>query len=377
MKVHPGFTLKKKKGYGPRRGVIHTPHGNVETPCFAPVGTQATVKAMTPRELREARATLILCNAFHLAARPGVELIGKAGGLHSFMAWDGPILTDSGGYQVLSLGHLRKVDPDGVTFKHPVDGRTIRFEPGTLMEIELGLGADIAMVLDVCPPAGAPPREMKRAHVLTLRWAEMCLHAHNEMGGKEAGQALYAICQGGMDPEMRRESARILSSMDFSGYALGGLSVGEPLETRLEMIEVAVEFLPKEKPRYLMGVGMPLDIAEAIDRGIDLFDCVTPTRHARNGEAFTSRGRIKIRNSEHEYSFIPLDPECDCYTCMNFTRAYLRHLDRSKEILAPVLLTIHNIRFFTRFLEKAREAIEQDRFGDFLRAARLTWGNRP
>ncbi len=372
----PGFGFELLQGgpKGPRLGLFHTPHGTVRTPCFAPVGTQAAVKALTPRQLEEAGASMILCNAFHLAARPGPELVKKAGGLHAFMGWKGPILTDSGGYQVFSLEGMRKTDDEGVTFRHPADGRILRLDPVSVLRIQRDLGSDIAMVLDECPPAGAPAEIRERAHRRTLRWAEKALEAHLAWGGPERGQALFAICQGGTDPDLRGEAARELSSMPFDGYALGGLSVGEPLETRLEVLEAALPLLPAGKIRYLMGVGTPLDFVEAVARGVDLFDCVTPTRNARNGQAFTSGGLVRIRNAEHAESFVPLDPECDCYTCRNFTRAYLRHLDKCKEILFPVLMSLHNVRFFLGLMERIREAIRKDGFQELRREIAGTWG---
>ena len=378
--VSPGpfrFRLLQGGSEGPRRGAFLTPHGEIATPCFAPVGTNAAVKGLTPRQLREAGASLLLCNAFHLAVRPGPETVEAAGGLHRFMGWEGPILTDSGGFQVFSLADFRRVDPEGVTFRHPADGRLLRLDPAKALEIQRALGSDVAMVLDECPPAQASPEENRRAHLRTLRWAQEALALHLEWGGPARGQALFAICQGGMDPALRREAARELAAMPFDGYALGGLSVGEPLETRLEILEAAAPLLPAGKVRYLMGVGTPLDFVEAVARGVDLFDCVTPTRNGRNGQAFTSRGIVKIRNAEHSRSFLPLDPDCACYTCRNFSRAYLRHLDKCGEILFPVLMSLHNVHFFLHLMERIRRSIEEGRFQDLRRRIRRLWGGGP
>ncbi len=374
--VNPGpfsFELLAGTASGPRLGILSTPHGVIRTPCFAPVGTRAAVKALTPGQLEEAGATLILCNAFHLAARPGPELVKKAGGIHRFMGWKGPILTDSGGFQVFSLKEMRRTDDDGVTFRHPADGRLLRLDPESTLRLQRDLGSDIAMVLDECPPAGAPPEEQRRAHDRTIRWAERALSLHLEWGGSRRGQALFAICQGGMDPGLRREAARTLASLPFDGYALGGLSVGEPLETRVEILEAALPLLPAGKVRYLMGVGTPLDFVEAVARGVDLFDCVTPTRNGRNGQAFTSTGLVKIRNAEHAESFLPLDPNCRCYTCRNFSRAYLRHLDKCREILFPVLMSLHNVTFFLDLMERIRGSIGKGTFESLREEVRRVW----
>ena len=369
-----GFRLFSGGAEGARLGELFTPHGRAATPCFAPVGTQATVKALTPRDLQETGAQLILCNAFHLAIRPGPESVRQAGGLHRFMGWTGPILTDSGGFQVFSLSGMRKTDEDGVTFRHPFGGELIRLDPVKVLEIQRDLGSDIAMVLDECPPAGAPGPEILQSHRRTLRWAERAVATHQAWGGAARGQALFGICQGGLDPLLRQESALTLAALPFDGYALGGLSVGEPLPLRLKTLEATLPHLPVDKVRYLMGVGTPLDLMESVARGVDLFDCVAPTRNARNGWAYTWEGVVRLRQATHTAAFEPLDPTCDCYTCRTFSRAYLRHLDRCREILFPMLVTLHNLRFFQLFMARLRQALARGEFAAFQAQVRRAYG---
>ncbi len=311
------------KQTGARRGVIHTPHGDIQTPVFMPVGTQATVKSLTPEELKEEiEAQIILSNTYHLYLRPGHELVKEAGGLHEFMRWDRPILTDSGGFQVFSLGDLRKIKEEGVEFKSHLDGSKHFFSPESVMEIEEALGADIIMAFDECVAYPAPYEYTKQSMERTTRWAKRCKDAHQNVDK----QALFGIVQGGMYKDLREQSAKDLVALDFPGYAVGGLSVGEPKDLMCEILEHTTAFLPENKPRYLMGVGTPDYLIEAAIRGIDMCDCVLPTRIARNGTAMTWNGKVVVRNATYERDFTPLDPECDCYTCRNYTRAYIRHL---------------------------------------------------
>lgn len=344
--------IKKSKETRARLGILHTPHGDVETPVFMPVGTQATVKAMSPRELEEIEARIILSNTYHLYLRPGHQLIQDAGGLHHFMSWDGPILTDSGGFQVFSLGDLRKITEEGVEFRSHIDGSKHLFTPEKVMEIEMALGPDIAMAFDECVAYPATYEYSKPAMERTTRWAERCLKAHSRKD-----QALFGIVQGSMFKDLREISARDLVSLDFPGYALGGLSVGEPKPIMYEMLDFTVPILPENKPRYLMGVGSPDCVIEGVIRGIDMFDCVLPTRIARNGTVFTKMGKLVIRNAKFKHDFTPLDPHCDCYTCRTFTRAYIRHLFNVNEILGLRLTTIHNLRFLLKLMEEIREAV--------------------
>ncbi|MEI2690564.1 MAG: tRNA guanosine(34) transglycosylase Tgt [Anaerolineae bacterium] len=342
-----------------RLGTLHTPHGSVPTPLFAPVGTQATVKTMTPRDLRDLGAGLILANTYHLFLRPGAELVQRMGGLHGFMGWNGPILTDSGGYQVFSLAHRRKLDADGVTFRSHIDGSLQRFTPESVMDTEQKLGADIAMCLDECPdPLDRPANE--RALERTHAWAARCQAAHTR-----PDQALFGIVQGGIFPDLRSQSAVYLAGLDFPGYAVGGLAVGE---TKAEMIATLAHtcpLLPADKPRYLMGVGAPEDIVEAVAQGIDLFDCVLPTRIARNGALLTHAGRLNIRNAQHAASPLPVEEGCTCYTCQHFSRAYLRHLFKAGETLGLHLATLHNLHFMLRLMEQIRAAIGAGTFMAF------------
>jgi queuine tRNA-ribosyltransferase len=351
------------KGVGTRGrlGKIATSHGEVTTPVFMPVGTQASVKTLSPADLREIGAEIILSNTYHLFLRPGHELIRDFGGLHGFMNWDRPVLTDSGGFQVFSLAELRKVTDEGVTFQSHVDGGAKHFiTPEYAVEIQEALGADIIMAFDECIPYPATRDYAQESMDRTHRWAKRCREAK-----KETGQALFGIVQGGMYPDLRKRSAETLVDIAFEGYAIGGLSVGETKPLMYEMIEATEPHLPADKPRYLMGVGTPEDLVEGVDRGIDMFDCVMPTRNARNGTFFTSFGKMAIRNSRYERDKGPLDPECGCYTCRTFSRAYLRHLFNAGEVLALRLGTIHNLTFYLGLMCRIRKSIEEGRFKEF------------
>lgn len=354
--------LKKDKKTGARRGRIYTPHGIIETPVFMPVGTQATVKAMTPDELKEmVDARIILSNTYHLFLRPGDELIKEAGGLHKFMNWDRPILTDSGGFQVFSLADLRNITEEGVKFKSHLDGSEKFLSPEISMKIQNNLGSDIMMAFDECAPYPSDYDYTKKSMEMTTRWAKRCIEAHKN---KEK-QGLFGIVQGGMYKDLREQSAKALVGLDFPGYAVGGLSVGEPAELMYEILSATTPFLPENKPRYLMGVGTPDYLIEAVLRGIDMCDCVLPTRIARNGTAMTSEGKVVVRNATYERDWTPLDHNCDCYTCKNYTRAYIRHLVKCGEILGARLITIHNLRFLVKLMEDVRKAIEEDRLLEF------------
>ena len=344
-----------------RRGQLKTPHGIIETPVFMPVGTAATVKAMRPEEVRELGAPIILSNTYHLYLRPGHEIVREAGGLHKFMNWNGAILTDSGGFQVFSLGHLRKITEEGVTFRSHIDGSTHMFTPEKSIEVQNALGSDIIMAFDECAPYPADRDYVKQSLERTTRWLARGKEAHKNT----KKQSLFGIMQGGMYEDLRRQSAEEIVEMDLPGYAIGGLSVGEPKEIMYEVMDNCVELLPKDKPRYLMGVGSPDCLFEGVERGIDMFDCVLPTRIARNGMALTSRGKVSIKNAKYERDFSPLDPECDCYTCRNYSRAYLRHLFKAKEILSSMLLTHHNLYFLVNLMGNIRTAIEEDRFPEY------------
>ena len=346
-----------------RRGRLTFPRGTVETPAFMPVGTYGTVKGMTPDDVRASGAEILLGNTFHLWLRPGTEVIAAHGDLHDFMHWSGPILTDSGGFQVFSLGDLRKISEEGVRFQSPVDGDQVFLDPETSMAVQRSLGADIVMIFDECTPYPATEAEAQSSMELSLRWAERSKRAH---AGNDA--ALFGIVQGGMYDHLRRESLASLMDIGFDGYAIGGLSVGEPKEEMMAVLDASADTLPADKPRYLMGVGTPADLLEAVRRGVDMFDCVMPTRNARNGYIFTSRGVIKLRNAAHRHSTEPLDPECDCYTCQNFTRAYLHHLDKCNEILGSQLNTIHNLRYYQNHMAGIRRAIEEGRLDEFAEA---------
>ena len=354
--------IKKDAKTGARRGRIYTPHGIIETPVFMPVGTQATVKAMTPDELKEmVNAKIILSNTYHLYLRPGDELIAEAGGLHKFMNWDRAILTDSGGFQVFSLADLRNITEEGVKFKSHLDGSSHFISPEKSMSIQNNLGSDIMMAFDECCPYPATYEYTKASMERTTRWAKRCIEAHKNPDR----QGLFGIVQGGMYKDLREESAKQLVELDFPGYAVGGLSVGEPAELMYDILSYTTPFLPEDKPRYLMGVGTPDYLIEAVLRGIDMCDCVLPTRIARNGTAMTSHGKVVVRNATFEKDWTPLDSECDCYTCTHYTRAYIRHLVKAGEILGARLLTIHNLRFLVRLMENVREAIEKDRLLEF------------
>lgn len=352
--------IHKDRQTGARLGKLHTPHGVINTPIYMPVGTQATVKAMLPRDLHDVGAQIILSNTYHLYLRPGNSLVKQAGGLHRFMCWDRPILTDSGGFQVFSLAKTNDIKEDGVLFRSHLDGSRHFFTPEKVMEIEQDLGADIAMAFDECAPASADHNYATKAMNRTHRWADRCQNAHSR-----EDQALFGIVQGCIYPDLRIQSAKTLASMDFIGYGIGGLSVGEPKPVMYQMLETIEPYMPENKPRYLMGVGSPDCLLEGILRGIDMFDCVLQTRAARNGLALTRRGRIMLRNKTFEKDFRPIDEECDCYTCRNFTRAYIRHLIKADEILSAQLISIHNLRFSLKLMEDARQAIMEDRFGDF------------
>lgn len=352
--------IKESKESMARLGRLHTPHGVIETPVFMPVGTQATVKAMLPQELKELGAQIILSNTYHLYLRPGHELVKQAGGLHRFMNWPGAILTDSGGFQVFSLGDLRKIREEGVEFRSHLDGSKHLFTPEKVMEIEMALGADIAMTFDECVSYPMDFAYTKLAMERTTRWAERCRKVHDK-----ADQALFGIVQGGMYPELRAISARDLVSLDFPGYGIGGLSVGEPKPLGYEILEHTVPLLPPNKPRYLMGVGSPDYLIEGVIRGVDMFDCVLPTRIARNGTVFTSEGRLTIRNAAYKNDFTPLDHHCGCPTCRNFTRAYIRHLFNTNEILGLRLTSYHNLYFLVALMKQIREAIATDSLLDF------------
>jgi queuine tRNA-ribosyltransferase len=342
-----------------RAGTFQTPHGTLLTPVFAPVGTQATVKTLTPRDLRELGASLVLSNTYHLYLRPGTERIRDFGGLHAWMGWERPMLTDSGGFQVFSLSQIRKVDPDGVTFRSHLDGSTHRFTPESVVQSEENLGADIIMCLDECAePLNRPyiEKALERTHA----WAARCKAAQ-----KRKDQALFGIVQGGIFRDLRLESAATLSALDFPGYAVGGLSVGETKEQMYETLDYTLPALPGDKPRYLMGVGAPEDVVEGVARGIDIFDCVLPTRVARNGGLFTRQGRMNLRNSRYEADPLPIEPGCDCYACRNFSRAYIRHLHKAEEILGLHLATLHNIRFMIRLMNEIRAAILDGTFAEY------------
>lgn len=339
-----------------RRGRLRFPRGVVETPAFMPVGTYGTVKSMTPRDIEATGAQVILGNTFHLMLRPGTEVIQQHGDLHDFMQWSGPILTDSGGFQVFSLGKLRKITEQGVTFQSPIDGSKVFMGPEESIEVQRQLGADVVMIFDECTPYPATEKETEDSMQLSLRWAQRSLDAH---GNNPA--ALFGIVQGGMYEHLRDQSLAELAAMNFDGYAIGGLSVGEPKEDMIRILDHTAHQLPDTKPRYLMGVGKPEDIVEAVRRGVDMFDCVMPTRNARNGHLFTSEGVIKIRNAKHRYDTGPLDPACNCYTCQNFSRSYLHHLDKCGEMLGAQLNTIHNLHYYQNLMSDLRTAIaDQD-----------------
>ncbi len=353
-------TLKNDKNSFARTGVLKTPHGEIFTPAFMPVGTAATVKAVLPGQLKQIGAQIILSNTYHLYLRPGADIVEKAGGLHKFMNWDKPILTDSGGFQVFSLGKLRKITEDGVTFSSHIDGSKHLFTPERVMEIQTQLGADIMMAFDECTDYGAEHDYAKHAMERTLRWLERC--KKQKIG---EGQMLFPIVQGNMFKDLRLESLKQTAEYAECGIAVGGLSVGEPDTVMYEMLDVMAPHYPTDMPRYLMGVGTPDYILEGVERGIDMFDCVLPTRIARTGTVLTSQGKVVVRNAEYKEDFSPLDPECDCECCKHYTKAYLRHLVNCDEILASMLLSIHNIKFLLDLAKNIRKAINEDRFGRF------------
>ncbi|TFB24914.1 tRNA guanosine(34) transglycosylase Tgt [Filobacillus milosensis] len=353
--------IKTCKQTGARLGRVTTPHGSFETPVFMPVGTLATVKTMAPEELESMGANIILSNTYHLWLRPGEDIVEEAGGLHSFMNWGGSILTDSGGFQVFSLSERRKIEEDGVHFRHHLSGEKLFLSPEGAMRIQNSLGSDIMMAFDECPPYPATHEYMKASVERTSRWAERCLEAHQ----KPDQQGLFGIVQGGEYEELRKQSAKDLISMDFPGYAIGGLSVGEPKDVMNRVLDFTTPLLPEDKPRYLMGVGSPDSLVDGAIRGVDMFDCVLPTRIARNGTCMTSNGRLVVRNAKFAKDFTPLDENCDCYTCRNYTKAYIRHLIKTNETLGIRLTTYHNLYFLIKLMENVREAIREDRLGDF------------
>ena len=353
--------LHVDKKSGARRGVIHTPHGDIQTPVFMPVGTQAAVKCMRPEQVKDMGAEIILSNTYHLHLRPGEDLIKEAGGLHKYMNWDRAILTDSGGFQVFSLGRLRKISEDGVSFQSHIDGSKHMLSPEKSIEVQQALGSDIMMAFDECAPYPAEREYIVDSMHRTMRWLERCKQAWTNRDT----QALFGIMQGGVFKDLRRESAAIISDMDLPGYAVGGLSVGEPKDLMLDVMDDCVDLLPKNKPRYLMGVGTPDYLFEAVQRGIDMCDCVEPTRIARHGLATTSHGRINLKNAKYERDFMPLDDECDCYTCRHYSKAYIRHMIKAGETMSAMLLSEHNLHFLINMMRNIRKAIEEDRFLDY------------
>jgi queuine tRNA-ribosyltransferase len=353
--------IKKSDECKARLGRIHTNHGDIETPIFMPVGTKATVKAMTPEELKNIEAQIILSNTYHLYLRPGHELVKEAGGLHNFMNWDRPILTDSGGFQVFSLGNLRKINEEGVEFRSHIDGSKHFISPEKAMEIQNCLGSDIMMAFDECVPYPATYEYTKDSMERTTRWAKRCKEYHKNT----ENQALFGIVQGGMYKDLRTQSVNQLTQLDFPGYAVGGLSVGEPKELMVELLDHTVEQLPENKPRYLMGVGSPDYLFESVESGIDMADCVLPTRMARNGAFMTSAGQVTIKNAKYTHDFSPIDKECDCYTCKNYSKAYIRHLFKENEILGARLATIHNLFFLINLMKNIRMSIKDNYFLEY------------
>ena len=357
------FSLKSTQGRA-RLGELVTPHGRVATPAFMPVATQATVKTLTPEEVRELGTEMLLCNAYHLYLRPGVASVERLGGLHRFMRWTGPILTDSGGFQVFSMGSLRRVDEQGIRFRSHIDGSEHRFTPELAIRNQEGLGADIIMCLDQCIAFGEDKAAVRQAMQRTHRWAEVCHRTHSACQ-REEEQALFGIVQGGAYSDLREESAGIISAIPFAGYAIGGLAVGESKARMYEVTQQVSDLLPRNKPRYLMGVGSPEDLVESVARGVDLFDCALPTRVARNGALFTAQGRVNIGNRRFADLDQPLDPECDCDCCRSYSAAYLWHLFKAKEILGLRLASVHNLRFIQRLMAEIRSAINEERFEEF------------
>ena len=363
------YTLIKEDGSA-RRGEVVTPHGSFQTPAFMPVGTYGAVKSLTPEHLSQLGAEIVLSNTYHLMQRPGVDIIRDHGGLHEFMGWDKPILTDSGGYQVFSLAKNRKITEEGVKFNSPLNGDRLFLSPESCMDLQQQYGVDIAMVLDECTPYPVEKSIAETSMRLSSRWAQRCRDSF--VSDK---QSLFGIIQGGVFKELRDESLEILTGIGFEGYAIGGLSVGESKSELKEIVSYITPKMPISAPRYLMGVGTPLDIANAVEQGVDMFDCVIPTRHARNGYLYTSTGEVKIRNSKHKNDFNPLDDSCCCYTCSNFTKSYLHHLDKTKEILGSTLNTIHNLHFYQKLMRDLRLAIETGTLQPFLNEFRSTWKN--
>lgn len=361
--------LKKDPASRARRGRLQTPHGTVETPVFMPVGTQASVKTLNPEEVRDLGARIILSNTYHLYLRPGHDLVAEAGGLHKFMNWDGAMLTDSGGFQVFSLSELRKITEEGVKFRSHLDGSEHFLSPEKAIEIENALGADIIMAFDECTPWPCEWDYAKNSLERTTRWAKRCQEAHR----RPHDQALFGIIQGSTFADLRRISAEQIVALDFPGYAVGGLSVGEPKELMAEMLEVTVPLIPEDKPRYLMGVGSPEDLVEGVWRGIDMFDCVLPTRIARHGTVFLPEGKLTVRNAEFARDFRPIQEGCDCYACRNYTRAYIRHLLKAEEMLGLRLCSIHNLRFLVREMEEIRAALDAGTFADYRREFLSRW----
>lgn len=353
--------LKEDSRTRARLGKLHTPRGVIDTPVFMPVGTQATVKTLTPEELKELGAGIILSNTYHLFLRPGHDLIREAGGLHSFMNWDGAILTDSGGFQVFSLGDLRKITEEGVEFRSHLDGSKKFLSPELATEVQMALGSDIVMAFDECTPYPATREYAKESLERTTRWLKRCKDTLTTTDK----QALFGIVQGSMYEDLRKQSASEITELDLPGYAVGGLSVGEPKDLMYEVLDYTVPLLPKDRPRYLMGVGSPDALIEGVMRGIDMFDCVLPTRIARNGTAMTRFGKVVVRNAQYARDFEPIDPTCDCYACRNYSRAYIRHLLKAEEILALRLMTIHNLHFLINMMKEIREAIKEDRLPEY------------
>ena len=361
------YKLIAKDGLA-RRGEIKTIHGKFQTPAFMPVGTYGAIKSVSPLTLENLEAEIVLSNTYHLMERPGIEIIKSHGGLHNFMGWSGPILTDSGGYQVFSLSKKRTINEEGVEFFSPLNGDKKYLTPESCMQLQLDFGVDIAMVLDECTPYPVSKEVANKSMQMSLRWAERC---HSAFVSDKA--SLFGIIQGGMFNDLREESLSGLTKIDFDGYAIGGLSVGEPKEEMEKVINHITPLMPKEKPRYLMGVGTPLDIAKAVQLGVDMFDCVIPTRHARNGYLYTSKGIVKIRNSENKNNLEPLDEDCTCYTCSKFSKSYLHHLDKTKEMLGSTLQTIHNLHYYLSLMRNLRLSIEKGTLQPFIKEIEDTW----